>query len=80
MKIEDEFLSSKAIVMDNAEVRNSPIKLEEPSFEISKGRKVIVLSELGRWVNVKLEIEGLSGWIDKHFLEKIKWNYLVRWI
>lgn len=71
MKIEDELLSNKAIVMDYAEVRNNPIKLEEPSFEIVEGRKVIILSELGRWVNVKLEIEGLSGWIDRHFLEKI---------
>ncbi len=71
MKIEDEILSSKAIVMDYAEVRNNPIKLEDPSFEILEGRKVIILSELGRWVNIKLEIEGLSGWVDKHFLEKI---------
>lgn len=71
MKIEDEFLYNKAIVMDFAKVRNNPIKLEEPSFDIVEGRKVIVLSELGRWVNIKLEIEGLSGWIDKHFLEKI---------
>ena len=71
MKIEDEILSTKAIVMDNVVVRNNPIKIEEPSFDIVEGRKVIVLSELGRWVNIKLEIEGLSGWIDRHFLEKI---------
>lgn len=71
MKIGDEILSEKAIIMDYVEVRNNPIKLEYPSFEIVEGRKVIVLSELGRWVNIKLEIEGLSGWIDRHFLEKI---------
>ena len=71
MKIEDEILSTKAIIMDYAEVRNNPIKLEEPSFDIAEGRKVIVLSELGRWINIKLEIEGLSGWVDRHVLEKI---------
>ena len=71
IKIENEVLSKKAIVIDYAEVRNNPIKLEEPSFEIVEGRKVIILSELGRWVNIKLDIEGLSGWVDRHFVEKI---------
>lgn len=71
MKIDDEILSTKAVVMEYAEVRNNPIKLEEPSFDILEGRKVVVLSKLGRWVNVKLEIEGLSGWIDRHLLENI---------
>ena len=71
VKIEDEILTTKAIVMDYAEVRNNPIKIEEPSFDIVAGRKVVVLSELGRWVNIKLEIEGLSGWVDRHLLEKI---------
>ena len=71
MKIEDEVLSTKAVIMEYAQVRNNPIKLEEPSFDILEGRTVIVLSKLGRWVNIKLEIEGLSGWIDRHLLENI---------
>lgn len=71
IKIDDELTSVKAVIMNYTEVRNNPIKLEEPSFDMLEGRKVIVLSELGRWVNVKLEIEGLSGWIDRHYLEKI---------
>lgn len=71
MKIEDEILSTRAVIMEYAQVRNNPIKLEEPSFDILEGRTVVVLSKLGRWVNVKLEIEGLSGWIDRHLLENI---------
>lgn len=71
LKVEDELLSKKAIITDYAEVRNNPIRLEKPSFEIDEGKKVIILSQLGRWVNVKLEIEGLSGWVDKHSLEII---------
>ena len=71
MKIEDEVLSTKAVVMEYAEVRNNPIKLEFPTFDILEGRTVVVLSKLGRWVNVKLEIEGLSGWLDRHLLENV---------
>lgn len=71
MKIEDEVVSTKAVVMEYAEVRNNPIKLEFPTFDILEGRTVVVLSKLGRWVNVKLEIEGLSGWLDRHFLENV---------
>lgn len=71
LKIKDEVLTKQAIVIKDVEVRNKPILSEEISFSINAGKKIIVLDELGRWVNVKLSIEGLSGWIDKHSLEVI---------
>lgn len=71
MKIEDELVSKEAIVINTISVRNKPIKTENYSFEIAAGRKVVILSELGRWINVKLSIDGLSGWVDKNSLELI---------
>lgn len=71
LKIYDEVLQDKYIVIQNAEVRNSPSKDDDVSFEINEGRQVIVLSEVGRWVNIKLSVDGLTGWIDKNLIEKI---------
>ena len=71
LKIKDEVLTKQAIVTKNVDVRNKPIFSEGVSFSIDAGRKVIILEEIGRWANVKLVIEGLSGWIDKHSLEII---------
>lgn len=71
MKVEDELVFKEAVVVSNVPVRNKPIKTESYSFEIAAGRKVIILSELGRWINVKLSVDGLSGWIDKNSLELI---------
>lgn len=71
LKIDAEILNVEAIVLVSSDVRNKPIKSEEASFEISEGTKVLILSELGKWVKVKSYIDGLSGWIDKHSLERI---------
>ncbi len=71
LKIKDEVLTKQAVVIKNVDVRNKPIFSEEISFSIDAGRKVIVLDEIGRWANIKLSVEGLSGWIDKHSLETI---------
>lgn len=71
LKIKDEILTKQAVVIKNADVRNKPISSETISFSIVAGRKVIVLDEIGRWANVKLSVEGLSGWIDKHSVEII---------
>ena len=71
LKIYDEVLQDKYIVIQNAEVRNSPSKDDDVSFEINEGRQVVVLSEVGRWVNIKLSVDGLTGWIDKNLIEKI---------
>ena len=71
IKIEDELIFKEAVVINTAPVRNKPIKTENYSFEIVAGRNVIILSRLGRWVDVKLSVEGLSGWVDKNSLELI---------
>ena len=70
-KLYDEVLQDKYIVIQNAEVRNSPSKDDDVSFEINEGRQVVVLSEVGRWVDIKLSVDGLTGWIDKNLIEKI---------
>jgi tetratricopeptide (TPR) repeat protein len=71
LKVYDEILLNKYIVVQNVQVRNSPSKDEDISFEINEGRQVVVLSEVGRWVNIKLSVDGLTGWIDKNLIEKI---------
>jgi len=71
LKIKDEVFSKQAVIIKNVDVRNKPIFSEAVSFSIDAGRKVIVLEEIGRWANVKLSVEGLSGWIDKHSVEII---------
>lgn len=71
MKINDELLSKEAVVVVTTVVRNKPIKNEAPSFEIVAGRKVTILSQLGRWKNIKSSIDGFSGWVDKSSLEMI---------
>lgn len=71
LKINDEVLTKQAVIIKDVDVRNKPVHSEEVSFSINAGRKIIVLDEIGRWANVKLAIEGLSGWIDKHSLEII---------
>lgn len=70
-KIKSEIVEKQAVVLYTTQVRNNPIKTEDASFEVLAGRKVLILSELGRWVNVKLSVDGLSGWIDKNSIEKI---------
>lgn len=71
LKIKDEVFTKQAVIIKNVDVRNKPIFSEAVSFSIVAGRKVIVLEEIGRWANVKLSVEGLSGWIDKHSVEII---------
>lgn len=71
VKFNDEFIMQEAIVLTDTYVRNKPIKTEEIAFEVFAGRKVVILSELGKWVNVKFLLDGFSGWIDKNSLEKI---------
>lgn len=71
LKFYDEITMDEAIVLSDTQVRNKPIKSEDGAFAVLSGRKVIILSELGRWVNIKLSVDGFSGWIDKNYIEKI---------
>ncbi len=71
LKFYDEVVLNKYIAIRTIPVRNKPSKEDEISFEINEGRQIIVLSEIGRWVNVKLSADGLTGWVDKNFIEKI---------
>ena len=71
LKFYDEVVLNKYIAIRPLPVRNKPSKDDDISFEINEGRQIIVLSEIGRWVNVKLSADGLTGWVDKNFIEKI---------
>ncbi|MFA7674690.1 MAG: hypothetical protein WCY38_01355 [Endomicrobiia bacterium] len=71
LKAYNEVILEEAIVLSDTQVKNKPIKNEDGAFSVLAGRKVIVLSELGRWVNIKLSVDGFSGWIDKNSIEKI---------
>ncbi len=71
LKVYNEIILCEAVVLSDTQVRNKPIKSEDGAFAVSAGRKVIILSELGRWVNIKLSVDGFSGWIDKNYIEKI---------
>lgn len=71
LKIYNEVVLEEAIVLSDTQVKNKPIKNEDDAFAVLAGRKVIVLSELGRWSNIKLSVDGFSGWIDKNSIEKI---------
>lgn len=71
LKFYDEVILDKCVIIKNAAVRNRPYKEEDISFEINEGRQAIILSEIGRWVNIKLSSDGLTGWIDKNLIEKI---------
>ena len=71
-KIDREILTSSAIVMTGpAEVRNGPGADNSVAFNLPEGRTVIVLGETDGWTAVGLETEGLKGWIEKRFIEKI---------
>ncbi len=70
LKFYDEVVLNKYIAIRTIPVRNKPSKDDDISFEINEGRQIIVLSEIGRWVNVKLS-DGFTGWVDKNFIEKI---------
>lgn len=71
LKYYDEVVLDKCVIIKNADVRNNPSKEEEVSFEINEGRQAIILSEVGRWINIKLSSDGLTGWVDKNIIEKI---------
>ncbi|MDD5020874.1 MAG: hypothetical protein PHR82_01910 [Endomicrobiaceae bacterium] len=71
IKFNNECIMQEAIVLTDTYVRNKPIKTEEVAFEVFAGRKVIILFELGKWVNIKLLLDGFSGWVDKNSVEKI---------
>jgi tetratricopeptide (TPR) repeat protein len=71
VKFNQECIMCEAVILTDTPVRNKPIKTEETAFEVYAGRKVVVLSELGKWVNIKLLLDGFSGWVDKNSLEII---------
>ena len=71
IKFNNECIMREAIILTDTYVRNKPIKTEEVAFEVFVGRKVIILSELGKWVNIKLLLDGFSGWVDKNSVEEI---------
>ncbi len=71
LKVHDEIIMQEAVVLYPMQVRNKPVKKEDVAFEVLAGRKVFILTELGRWANVKLSVNGLSGWMEKNYIEKI---------
>lgn len=59
------------IVQGPAEIRNGPGTDNSVGFTIPEGRKIVVLSEKDNWLAVGLKNEGLKGWIEKEYVEKI---------
>ncbi len=70
-KLYNQRILTEAVIIADTAVRNKPSKTEDPAFIVSEGRKIIILSELGKWMNIKLLREGFSGWVDKNSVEKI---------
>lgn len=72
LKINYETKGLQAILISGpAEVRNGPSDTDSVSFTLPEGRKLIILGENGDWYAIGLPIEGLKGWIQKRFIEKI---------
>lgn len=70
-KLYNQRILTEAVIMTDTAVRNKPSKTEDPAFVVSEGRKIVILSELGKWINIKLLRDGFSGWVDKNTVEKI---------
>jgi len=72
LKINVEVWTDEGIVTAGpAEVRNGPGTENSVGFSLPEGRKVVVLGENNDWVAVGLSSEGLRGWIEKKYIEKI---------
>jgi tetratricopeptide (TPR) repeat protein len=72
LKINAEVWTAEGIVTTGpAEVRNGPGMENSVGFSLSEGREVVVLGENNDWVAVGLSSEGLRGWIEKKYVEKI---------
>lgn len=72
LKIDQEVATSWAVVLSGpADVRNGPGQDNSVGFTLPEGRKVVVLGDNGEWLAVGLHTEGLKGWIEKKYIEKI---------
>lgn len=72
LKIDQEVVTSWAVVLSGpADVRNGPGQDNSVGFTLPEGRKVVVMGDNGDWLAVGLHNEGLKGWIEKKYIEKI---------
>ena len=53
------------------EARNGPGMDNSVGFTLPEGRKVLVLGEKDEWAAVGIAEEGLKGWVEKKYIDKI---------
>ncbi|MFA6317881.1 MAG: tetratricopeptide repeat protein [Elusimicrobiota bacterium] len=59
------------VVKSTAEIRSGPGDNFSVAFTAPEGRRVSVLSENGRWVEIGLAKEGAKGWILVESIERV---------
>ncbi|MBN1621537.1 MAG: tetratricopeptide repeat protein [Endomicrobiales bacterium] len=59
------------IIESPVEARNGPGFDNSVGFTISEGKKVVVLGQKNEWAAIGLKSEGLKGWVEDKYLEKI---------
>jgi len=72
LTIRNRQLTSWGVVISGpADVRNGPGMENSVGFTLPEGRKIIVLSEKDEWAAIGLAAEGLKGWVEKKYIDKI---------
>ena len=72
LTIRNQQLTSWGVVISGpADVRNGPGMENSVGFTLPEGRKIIVLSEKDEWAAIGLAAEGLKGWVEKKYIDKI---------
>ena len=66
-----QFTSRAVVISGPADVRNGPGTENSVGFTLPEGKKVTVLSGKDEWAAIGLAAEGLKGWVEKKYLEKI---------
>ncbi|MBI5883440.1 MAG: tetratricopeptide repeat protein [Elusimicrobia bacterium] len=64
--------SERAVVIKaTAEIRSGPGDGFSVAFTAPEGRRVSVLSENGRWLEIGLDLEGAKGWVLADSVERV---------
>lgn len=62
---------SAIVTTGPVEARNGPGMDNSVGFTLPEGRKILVLGEKDDWAAVGIAEEGLKGWVEKKYIEKI---------
>lgn len=61
----------EAVVINNAEIRSGPDTNFKVNFTLPEGKKVMVLGFSGDWIEIGIKSMGVSGWVEKKYVEII---------